>query len=364
MTPQAPAAAERYWLQIISQMGGDVAMHLSAVQAHLEELGPSLPQAPELQKLQARLARVRQIGMLGQQLARMAAGEVHQVPEEVSLTTVLREVLAQQKARAALRGVELHRAMHPATVLLDPSLLHGFVQQLADWALAQAQDQLDIRLEMHDWPPQARLQLTASHPLPSDAPQASDQLLAWCLIEQMARAQHLRLERLDRPDLTQVLIVFPQTLSPDTAFGVGAGDDDAEHLSSAFALSQASRPLAGSHWLVIASQRDVRMEVREALRASGMLVDFVGSLQEAEAFCQDSMPHGILFEAILGGERVQRLRHRLSARAPHLVWVEITAEGLYSQPAEPSQERPARIGRDALSEQLNSLLESEYTRHL
>jgi hypothetical protein len=100
MTPQAPAHTERYWLQIISQMGGDVAMHLSAVQAHLEALGPSLPPSSELQKLQERLARVRQIGMLGQQLARMAAGEVHQVPEEISLTTVLREVLAQQKARA------------------------------------------------------------------------------------------------------------------------------------------------------------------------------------------------------------------------------------------------------------------------
>jgi hypothetical protein len=74
-------------------------------------------------------------------------------------------VLAQQKARARC-AVELHRAMHPATVLLDPSLLHSFVQQLTDWALAQAQDQLDIRLELHDWPPQARLQLTASHPQP------------------------------------------------------------------------------------------------------------------------------------------------------------------------------------------------------
>ena len=364
MTPQAPSAAvaERYWLQIISQMGGDVAMHLSAVQDHLEQLGSHLPAAPELQKLQARLARVRQIGMLGQQLARVAAGEVHQVPEEVSLTTVLRDVLAQQKARAALRGIELHRAMHPATVLLDPSLLHSFIQQLADWALAQSQDQLDIRLEMHDWPPQARLQFTASHPLPEEIASSSDQLLAWCLIEQMARTQHLRLERLDRPDATQVVIDFPQTLSPDTTFGVG--DDDPEHLSSAFALSQASRPLAGSHWLVIAGQRDVRTEVREALRASGMLVDFVGSLQEAEDFCQDSMPHGILFEAILGGERVDRLRHRLSARAPHLVWVEMAAEGLHALPGEPALGRPARIGRDALSGQLVALLESEYTRHL
>jgi hypothetical protein len=41
---------------------------------------------------------------------------------------------------------------------------------------------------------------------------------------------------------------------------------------------------------VIAGQRDVRTEVREALRASGMLVDFVGSVQEAAAFCQDSTP--------------------------------------------------------------------------
>jgi hypothetical protein len=53
---------------------------------------------------------------------------------------------------------------------------------------------------------------------------------------------------------------------------------------------------------VIAGQRDVRTEVREALRASGMLVDFVGSVQELRPSARTGT--GILFEAILGGERV------------------------------------------------------------
>jgi type VI protein secretion system component VasA len=91
--------------------------------------------------------------------------------------------------------------MHPATVLLDPSLLHSFVQQLTDWALALAQDQLDIRLDCTTGRPRPVFSSPPATPAP-EAPASSDQLLAWSLIEQMARA-HLRLERLDRPDATQ-----------------------------------------------------------------------------------------------------------------------------------------------------------------
>ncbi len=361
MTLPLSTTDERYWLQIIGQMGRDVASALSAVQGDLSRLDPLTPSLPSLKKLQEDLARVRQIGVQGQQLARMAAGEVRQTPEEVSLTTLLRDVLAQQKAQATLRGIELHRAMHPATVLLDPSLLHGFLVQLLDWGLAQAQDVLSLRLELQGWPPAARLQLCASHPL-SQAPHPADaQGLAWCLIEQMARAQHLPLTREDGPAATRVQIDFPQTLAAELGFDTDPTGDDA---SSQFALSQASRPLNGSHWLVIAAHRDLRAEVREALRPNGMLVDFVGSIGEAEQFCQESMPHGVLYEAILGGERMQGLRARLRTQAPRQVWVEISAEGLHCDDGHPAHDRPGRIGRDALAERLPGLLEAEYTRSL
>ncbi|MCA6218110.1 hypothetical protein KGA65_16365 [Ideonella sp. B7] len=359
-----PSTDERYWLQIIGQMGSEVASALSAVQDDLDQLDPatpSLPSLPSLKKLQEDLARVRQIGMLGQQLARMAAGEVRQAPEEVSLTTLLRDALAQQKAQATLRGIELHRAMHPATVLLDPSLLHGFLVQLLDWGLAQAQDALSLRLELQGWPTAARLQLRASHPQPQALPPASAQALAWCLIEQMARTQHLPLTRQDGPDATLVQVDFPQTLASELDFDT---DNAGEEASSLFALSQASRPLNGSHWLVIAAHRDLRAEVRDALRPNGMLVDFVGSIGEAERFCQESMPHGVLYEAILGGERMQALRSRLRAQAPRQVWVEISAEGLHCDDGHPTHDRPGRIGRDALGDRLPGLLEAEYTRSL
>lgn len=356
-----PSTDERYWLQIIGQMGSEVASALSAVQDDLDQLDPATPSLPSLKKLQEDLARVRQIGMLGQQLARMAAGEVRQAPEEVSLTTLLRDALAQQKAQATLRGIELHRAMHPATVLLDPSLLHGFLVQLLDWGLAQAQDALSLRLELQGWPTAARLQLRASHPLPQALPPASAQALAWCLIEQMARTQHLPLTRQDGPDATLVQVDFPQTLASELDFDT---DKAGEEASSLFALSQASRPLNGSHWLVIAAHRDLRAEVREALRPNGMLVDFVGSIGEAERFCQESMPHGVLYEAILGGERMQALRSRLRAQAPRQVWVEISAEGLHCDDGHPTHDRPGRIGRDALGDRLPGLLEAEYTRSL
>lgn len=358
-----PATDERYWMHIIGQMGGDVAMRLSAIQAELDRMRDAAASIPALQQLQESLGQVRQIGMLGQQLARMAAGEVRLVPEEISLTTVLRDVLTQHKPWAALRGVDLHRAMHPASVRMDPSLLHSFLQQLVGWSLSRSQDFLDIRLDLPNRPARAQLQLRASHPQPRESTGTSAQLLTWCLIEQMARAQGLPLLRQDSPEATSLQIEFPQTLTPD-APPPGLDADDGGYESSLFALSQASRTLNGTHWLVIAARRDLRAEVREALRPDGLMVDFVGSVAEAEQFCRDTLPHGLLYEAVLGGERLQRLGTALMRRSSQLVWVEINAEGRHHEPSALQRGRPGRIGREALGTHLAPLLEAEFIRHL
>ena len=48
-----------------------------------------------------------------------------------------------------------------------------------------------------------------------------------------------------------------------------------------FAPSSNSQPLAGSHVLVISSRRDLRGQIRDAVRNMSLIVDYVNSVSRA-----------------------------------------------------------------------------------
>ena len=48
----------------------------------------------------------------------------------------------------------------------------------------------------------------------------------------------------------------------------------------------------------------------------GLLVDFVNTVEEAEEFCRDSLPHAIVYECVLDNERFQKLRGSIVADMP------------------------------------------------
>ena len=114
---------------------------------------------------------------------------------------------------------------------------------------------------------------------------------------------------------------FPDTLSPRVE---PAGTTDFEE---SIAPALAPQPLVGRHVLVLAGRREVRNVVREALRPMGLMVDFVTSIEEAREFCDGGMPHALLYESALGGDRFERLRKELLADMPHLVFVELADDG-------------------------------------
>ena len=79
-------------------------------------------------------------------------------------------------------------------------------------------------------------------------------------------------------------------------------------IDQGFGVSDNSKPLAGSHVLVVAGSREMRSLIRESIRHMGLLVDFVNSVEEAEEFCRDALPHAIVFESVLANDRFQKLR--------------------------------------------------------
>ena len=168
----------------------------------------------------------------------------------------------------------------------------------------------------------------------------------------------LRVERHDEATTTLLALEFPRTISEQME-GVSAVE-----LDQGFASSANSKPLAGSHVLVIASRREVRSQVREAIRHMGLIIDFVASIEEAMEFCADGLPHAIVFESALRGERFEALRSEISAEVPDFVFVELAEEGKEFEVSGFSSSGMARVGRDAIMSSLPSALLFELSRGL
>jgi len=113
---------------------------------------------------------------------------------------------------------------------------------------------------------------------------------------------------------------------------------------------------------VLAGRREVRNVVREALRPMGLMVDFVSSVEEVQQQCAEAMPHAVVYEASLGGQRFDRLRDELLAQARHLAFIQIAEQGKAMQVLNVGGHQLTSVGRDAIIESLPEALAFELSR--
>jgi hypothetical protein len=369
LTGDAPDLAteipdEAHWREIIGQIGSEVGIPLSDALERITVLATTgrIDRAG-LRALREDIERARRAGMIGQQLARFASGRIRQTPEAISVTQMLRELLLQRGREATARQIELRHVLKPAEVSADATLLHALLQALLDWALDTAKGLIEFRLDVKPWPPYARLACRIDHAVPGVEPQAATPLphtlpdsLAWRLVQQIAWTQSLLVERAVHDNETVLTIEFPRTVTEHLE-GVSVVEID-----HGFALSENSEPLAGSHILIVAGNREVRSLVKEAVRHMGLLVDFVNSVEEAEVFCRDALPHAIVYEAVLASERFQMLRSSILAEVPNFVFIQIDPEGSVVELSTDNVRRRPHLGREAILESLPSALIYELSR--
>ena len=301
--------------------------------------------------------------MIGQQLARFASGRIRQTPEQVSLTQMVREVLLQRGREATARQLEVHQSLKPAEVVIDPTLLHSLLQAMVDWSMDLAIGHIDYKLDIKAWPPHARLVCRFDHahesePGDSRFPSVAVDSMTWRLVEQITWTLQLEMQRATGERETVLTLEFPRTVTEQIE-GVSVVEID-----QGFGTSDNSKPLAGSHVLVVAGGRETRSIIKESIRHMGLLVDFVNSVEEAEEFCRDSLPHAIVYEGVLVNDRFQRLRTSILGEVPGFVFVEITAEGHDFELSTQGDQQRARIGRDAILQSLPSALLFELSRSL
>lgn len=356
---------------LIAQLGSEVATTLSRALDRLASVEPAMVAAgavdlETLRFLREDIDRARQAGIQGQQVVRLSSGQLQLSHERVDLTALLREALRQRGREIESRGIEVKQVFRAALVQGDATLLFSLLQALLDWAFDHAASRIDLTLEVRNWPAHACLTVAYAHqPLDQIDPQALARpgreeptlnTMSWRLVQQTAALLGLGLQRRDPPGRTTLELSFPDTLPPRLE------PEGTTRFEESVAPTLTPPPLAGRCVLVLTGRREVRNVVREALRPMGLMVDFVATVEEVEQQCEEAMPHAVVYEASLGGQRFDRLRDSLLRKAPHLAFIQIAEQGRATQVLNVSGHQVTSVGRDAIIESLPEALAFELTR--
>lgn len=345
---------------LLAQLGSEVARTLSAALERVTALAETgRIDRSSLRALHEEVDHARRAGIVGQQISRYASGRVKVARERLDLTGMLLDALRQRRAEVELRGIELRQFLAQAEVVADATLCFSLLQCVLDWALQHATHRIDLKLDIKPWPAHARLSCSFAHRgLERKAEDDASPLdtVAWCLLQQTAQALGLVMFRHDTAQRSTLTLEFPETVVSRIE-GLHAAEltDPNQSFSD-------TQPLAGRHALVIAGRREVRSLVRDALRPMGLMLDFVNSVEEALHFCHDGMPHAVIYEAALAGERFEKLRARMLAEVPTMAFVQIAEYGRAFEVLNLGGHQYASVGKEALLDSLPAAMMFELAR--
>ena len=361
-----PAEASRHgmndapmrWQELLGQLGRELSEPLTAALERVTTLATTgrIDRAG-LRALQSEVDRARQAGIRCQQISRMASGRIRQSHERVHLTNTVQSVLAYRAREMQARGLQLTQSLLPLEIQVDASMLFGLLNAMVDWWADCAYGVVELRVQTRPWP--ARAQLTCAFRVAAGLEQQTAQkldTLNWHLLEQTAHAMGLDVLRQTNAGTVSLCLEFPGAIQPVLSDVETIGSDHGFH------DSVNSKPLAGSHVLVIAAQRDIRLDVREALKSMGLVLDFVSSVREAAEFCREGLPHAIVFEGALQSAGFERLAAGIRAEVPEFVFIELTEEGRTFDISTISATGMARVGREGIANALPSALVYELSR--
>ena len=353
-----------HWRDVVNELSSELAAPLTSALERVSTLASTgRIDRNSLRALCEEIQRARHISMSGQQLARLASGRLRQTHERLPLTQTLKDVLTQRAAETQARGIHIKQILKPADVIVDASLLFSLFNALLDFSIQHAQSTIEYRIDIKTWPTHARLvgkfayQPVDQADRPATVEEGSSlDSMTWRLLEQTAWTMGLPIDRKIEGSHVTLTIEFPRTVSEQLE-GLSILE-----LDRGLPPSIHSKPLAGSHVLVIASRRDVRVQVRDAVRNMGLLVDFVTSIEEARDFCRSGLPHAIVVEAVLRGDRFNELRGEVDSSGSEVVFIEIIEEGNSFEISGFGGLNMARVGRDAILTSLPSALMFELSK--
>jgi hypothetical protein len=348
----------------VAQLGGEVARTLSSALEQVSALAADghIDRAA-LRALREDIDLARRAGIMAQQWARLSDAGLQLAHEGVDLAALLREAVTLRQRASKAHDIQIKQTYTEVELVSDASLLFSLVETLLDWAFEHARSRLVLRLDAKLSPERARLTCAflRRHPAPawghiSNGLDESLSTLSWRLLERITAVLGLSLSRHDTGDRSEMRLVLPGA----TARAEAAGPVPAPALDSVQVWTE--QALTGRHVVALCARRELRSLVREALRPTGAMVDFVATLEEARQLFEDALPHAVVYEAALGGGPFERLRDSLIAEAPSLAFVQISPGQRAFEVLEVEGRPHASVGEEALLESLPAALLSELSR--
>jgi len=349
--------------ELVGQFGREVAAPMSAALERINAFATTgrIDRAG-LRELREEIERARRLALSAQQISRFACGRQRQNPQRLNLTQTLRDALAQRSRETASRGIDLRQDLKPAEIIIDASMGSALLQSVLDWSFEHARSHIEFRIDIKSWPVHARLGCRFAYipadELPSQTVRGTQRLdtVQWQLLHRLTKTLGLIIKREDKDGNIQLTLEFPHTVNEGVATLAALQFDESG------TAGPNSQPMVGRHVLVITSRRETRNGVRDTLRSMGLMVDYVGSIDEARQFCEGGLPHAIIFESALAGENFRKLRAEWTREVPDLAFIEIAEQGRELQVSDIGGQRTSRIGRDVIASALPSALMFELSK--
>jgi len=353
---------------LVAQLGSEVARALSSALERVSTLATTGQIDREgLRGLRDEIESARRAGIMGQQLVRLSSDRVALAQERVDLSGMLREALQQRQRETRARAMEVQQlSLADITMVSDAALMFSLIETMLDWCFEHARTRVVFKLEAKQSPTRARLRCVFLRQ-PAEGVSLLDtttgrdpamSTLSWLLLKQTAQVLGLSLRRLDTADRCEMRLSFP---GADTDLTSTLQGLEAEDIS--VYQAQHAQPLAGRHLVVLSARRETRTVIRDVLKPTGSMIDFVATVEEARQLFEDSLPHAVIYDAVLAGDHFDRLRANLRQDAPQLVFIEIAEQGRDFQVLEADGVPYASVGRDGLAESLPAALLFELSRH-
>ena len=353
---------------LVAQLGSEVASSLSSALERVTTLAATGQiDRDGLRELREEIELARHAGIMGQQLGRLGKGQFHLAPERIDLSALLREALHLRQRELKARGITVRETFAEVELVNDTALTFSLIETLLEWAFAHTGSRVVLRLDVKTDPARARLscaflrrrldEMSEAAVLQTEDPALNT--VGWRLLQQTATVLGLRLRRRDTPDRCELRLTFPDAEASAPIHTV----PDELHAAEVSAPVYASQSLAGRHVVVLVARREVRNIVRDTLKPMELMLDFVASLEEAQQLFKDALPHAVIYEASLGGDRFERLRSSLLAEAPSLAFIQIAEHEKAFEVLESGGHPFASVGRDSIAESLPEALLFELSRH-
>jgi len=365
--PPSPPPGASPWLDIVQQLGAAVAGPLSSAMERIQHLiSTGQIDREGLRALRESVGLAREAGMVSQQLARLGSGRLRLAHERLPLTQVLRHVLTHRSRETQARGVQIRHTLTTVAVMTDGALLFALINAVLDWALACTHSSIDLKLDLSPWPPKARLQCRFAHrsldlmddPHPHSEPPAL-RGLSWRLVELTALTLGLPTRREGEAGISTLTLEFPHTVLDE---GSPVVDVERTRRARDYPLSGNSKPLAGSHLLLLSPDPMWREAVRRSVRQMGVIVDGVAQVEEARQFIAEGLPHALIFQQRARDPEFASLLSEIRQDSKDFCFVEVMLDNVPTQLSSACPDGVARVARVSLDEALPSVLMFEMAK--